>query len=112
MAARAHVPSTTGVPWAPPAARGLELSAAPNPLRSGAARVRLAAPSGARVTLDLLDLSGRRLARLFEGALAAPREMVWDGRDGRGRRLPAGVYWLRLGSGVRASVSRKVVIAP
>jgi subtilisin family serine protease len=109
-AANAHVPSTTGAPR-PVAARGFELSAAPNPMRAGAgASIRLAAPSGTRVTLDVIDLAGRRRARLFEGALAGPRDVAWSGTDDRGRPLAAGVYWLRLGAEARVSMARKVVL--
>lgn len=46
------------------------------------------------------DASGRRLATLFEHrALGAGSLHVdWDGRDARGRTLPAGVFWIELQS--------------
>ncbi|MCK4414150.1 MAG: hypothetical protein KAY32_11445 [Candidatus Eisenbacteria sp.] len=52
--------------------------------------------------LSVYDLTGRMVADLRRGlppaALsgAASGSLVWEGRDERGRRLPSGVYWLRL----------------
>jgi len=51
-------------------------------------------------TLALFDCSGRRVRELARGTLAAgPHRAPWDGRDGGGRRLAAGVYFVRLESG-------------
>ena len=49
------------------------------------------------VTLAVYDLSGRRVAVLFDGVKApGVHSAVWDGTDDRGRRLASGVYFSRL----------------
>lgn len=117
LLANAWIPSTTsaGEPDAPGDA--IQLAAAPNPVRPGAGTtIRFAAPSNATVTLDVLDVSGRRVNRLFDGAVTGPRTVVWDGRDARGASLAAGVYWVRLsangGAMVSARRSTRVVLVP
>jgi hypothetical protein len=86
------------------------LFVAPNPFATGTVvRFRLSEP--ARVTLNVYDVAGRRVRRVL-----APRwlgtgghETVWDGRDDRGRRVPSGVYYLRLGGTGEATGARQVV---
>jgi hypothetical protein len=49
------------------------------------------------VDLDILDVSGKRVARLHSGPLGAGRHTVtWEGRDDGGRALPSGIYLARL----------------
>jgi ligand-binding sensor domain-containing protein len=51
----------------------------------------LETPEGARVFV--YDRSGRLVRRVFDGALAAGKNVVyWDGRDGRGDVAPSGLY--------------------
>jgi hypothetical protein len=68
----------------------------PNPFNpSTTIAFALAAPGP--VTLDILGVDGRRLARLVDGALPAGRyERVWDGRDSEGRTQSSGVYLAQL----------------
>jgi hypothetical protein len=62
--------------------------------------------SGARerVRIELYDVQGRRLLAVerpeTEGSFR------WDGRDGSGRLLPGGLYFLRLREGSRSEVRR------
>jgi hypothetical protein len=96
LASKNWIPSATGAPE-PAMANGIELSAGPNPMRAGAgATIRFTAPSGSRATLDLLDVQGRRRARLFAGAVAGSQSVRWNGRGDGARPLAAGVYWLAL----------------
>lgn len=87
----------------------LSLRCQPGPVR-GACQIEFTLARAQRVQLELLDLRGRRLARL----LAEPREagtasLRWNGRDGQGRRLASGVYLLRL-RGERATVTAKALL--
>jgi len=71
----------------------------PNPLRSGgdAAILRVDLPRGSPVRLDVFDAAGRHVRSLVDGTLPAGAHRIrWDGRDGGGRSLPSGSYWLRL----------------
>ncbi|MFC1543601.1 T9SS type A sorting domain-containing protein [Candidatus Neomarinimicrobiota bacterium] len=43
------------------------------------------------------DLLGREVVRLIEGYRDAGwQELVWNGRDARGREVPTGIYIARL----------------
>jgi len=85
----------------------------PNPVRAGRG-VSLAfdlADAAADVALEILDVRGRRIARIGP-VRAAPgrRVFAWDGRDDAGRAVPAGVYFVRARLGVREAQHRVVVI--
>jgi subtilisin family serine protease len=114
VAAKNWVPSTTGVIGDSPAS-SLRIAAAPNPLRPGAGtRLEFGAPAGAVV--EVVDLSGRRRARLFEGVTGSRRSVVWNGAADDGSMLPAGVYWARIraigASHAPAARSVRLVVIP
>lgn len=70
-------------------------SAGPNPFRDRLT-IELTMAPDSRGTLDIFDASGRLVRRLVSpGAGLSPR-LDWDGRDGLGRIVPAGRYYLRL----------------
>jgi hypothetical protein len=73
-----------------------DLRVVANPYR-GALELRLGLTRQARVVLELVDVSGRRVARLEQGVLGpGEHRIVWDGRDRRGRDAGPGVYWARI----------------
>jgi hypothetical protein len=74
----------------------------PNPSRGGVA-FAFELPRETRVTLRVFAASGARLRTVVDGTMAAgAHEMVWNGRDDRGRALPPGMYWARLEAGGRS----------
>ena len=76
---------------------------------SGSTRLDFALPKPGVVTLGIYGVAGQRVRLLLDGALpAGPHAAEWDGRDARGRRAPAGVYFavLEAGGAVR---SRRLV---
>jgi hypothetical protein len=81
---------------AAPAASG----ASPNPFGPGlapATRLSFHLGRAEHVTVDVVDVAGRRCRLLHEGELAPGSHTVeWNGRDASGRWLPAGAYWLRV----------------
>jgi len=89
------------------------LVASPNPSR-GPIRLTwtIAGETGASAParMDVLDFLGRRVRTLLRDAslAAGPHEIAWDGRDDRGRRMPAGLYWVRFECADQV-LSRKVV---
>ncbi|HOX27093.1 MAG TPA: FG-GAP-like repeat-containing protein [Candidatus Krumholzibacteria bacterium] len=81
----------------------------PNPLR---ARTEIAytLPAAGTVRLAVYDIAGRQVALLADAPQGSGRHSArWDGRDGSGRAVPAGVYLVRLES-AGAVTSRKLVI--
>lgn len=83
--------------------------AEPNPIRA-TARFVFGLPAAAPVTLELLDVSGRRVRVLAEG-VAGPglHRPEWDGRDAMGAWAPSGVYLARLRAGSR-TITRQVLV--
>lgn len=54
-------------------------------------------PAASRATVDVLDLRGHRVRRLFEGELTAgAHRLAWNGRDAQGRGVSAGAYLVRV----------------
>jgi hypothetical protein len=86
---------------------GLWREVAPNPA-FGPVRALLSAERGAGpVEVDVLDVRGRRVVSLLRAERAeAAATLVWDGRDDAGRRVPAGVYWLRARVGPRVDTKK------
>ncbi len=91
-----------------PAVESVRLVATPNPFLTGSTLAFTLARAEA-VTVGVYDLGGRRVRSLEAGRLAAgPHRFEWNGRDDRGRRVAAGVYFARLAMGSR-HVEVKVV---
>ncbi|HET9941452.1 MAG TPA: T9SS type A sorting domain-containing protein, partial [Candidatus Eisenbacteria bacterium] len=68
-------------------------------------------PHDGRVRLALYDVRGRRVALIVDRVEAAGwRSIGWNGRNGSGRELPSGAYFLKLEYGDQTQV-RKVLIA-
>jgi hypothetical protein len=80
----------------------------PNPGRDEI-QVPITGAGGERLRLSLHDLAGRRL-RAWD-LPGGDYLLRWDGRDGSGRRVPAGVYFFRLEASSRTP-TRKVVWLP
>jgi hypothetical protein len=88
-------PSAVGVGEALPKVLALRQNA-PNPfLRTTSIRYEL--PRAQDLKLGVYDVAGRLVRTLRSGAVPAGRHTAtWDGRDGDGRALGSGVYFLRL----------------
>ncbi len=84
----------------------------PNPFRT-TAHVDFVVPTGhaeRRVTVEVLDLSGRCVRRLAHGGQGGgPHRVHWDGTDDRGCYLPGGLYFVRL-TGRSATRVRSVLL--
>jgi len=71
----------------------------PNPFARTAA-IRYGLPREMTVSLDVYDLSGRRIANLASGRQPEGfHTVVWEGRSASGERVPSGVYLYRLKAG-------------
>ena len=103
-------PPVVGVP--PEAAAALSFRAVwPNP-SAGATNLRFALPHAGSVTLEVIDVTGRRVRALLAAELAAGEHGAsWDLRDDTGARVRPGLYFLRLVTPTQ-SVSRRMVALP
>ena len=71
----------------------------PNPF-ARTATIRYGLPREMTVSLDVYDLSGRRVANLASGRQSEGfHTAVWEGRSASGERVPSGVYLYRLKAG-------------
>lgn len=78
----------------------------PNPAAgTSPSRIAFSLPRAARVRVDLHDVRGARVRRLFDGEQAAGETtLAWDGLDDAGRTVPPGIYFVALAAeGTRAT---------
>jgi hypothetical protein len=82
----------------------------PNPFNpSTTIRFELSRPGA--IQLEIFDVRGRRVRTLIdEHRGAGEHTLRWDGRNGRGREVATGVYFLRLRSGSKSTTQRMVLI--
>ncbi len=91
-----------------PVDRALRMNlAGPNPF-AGECRVSLGGAPGSRVRVRVFDVRGRLVAGIYEGKLGLAGDLVWDGRDGGGRRVSSGIYFINAETS-SAAVSRKII---
>ena len=109
-----HVSNNTylgpvGVGASPPAA-DLEFAPAGANPTSGDTRLALDLPRAGVLRVNVYDAAGRSVRTLFDGWQdAGRRNLVWDGRDGAGRAVAVGLYFVRAdahGRGLTLRVAR------
>jgi hypothetical protein len=79
----------------------------PNPSTGTDLAISFELPSTAPGRLELLDVTGRRVAERDLSGYSAGR---YSERIGEGARVPAGMYWIRLTHGGRVLTARGVVL--
>lgn len=81
----------------------------PNPFNP-ITRIRFSIGEASNVTLKVYDVSGRVIRVLVDEQLKADTyEVIWDGRDNRGKTVTSGIYFYRLSAG-RFTKTRKMVL--
>ncbi|MBK8229142.1 MAG: T9SS type A sorting domain-containing protein [Candidatus Eisenbacteria bacterium] len=86
----------------------LILSIAPNPTL-GHVTLQMALPRPAKVSIEVIDLTGRRVYSQGLGLRSAgPMEFEWNGLDDSGHDVPSGIYFARVRAG-SAEITRRVV---
>ncbi len=82
----------------------------PNPARDRVA-LRLDSPGAIPARLIVTDAGGRIVRHLPLAALpAGTTDLVWDGIDAAGRRVPSGLYFVHLDAGARCERVRTVIL--
>lgn len=76
-----------------------ELAPVPNPT-SGRTSFAFRLPETGHVTIDVYDLRGRFVTKVFDGPTLTTQSVVeWDGTDGTGQRVAPGVYMVKMRTG-------------
>lgn len=79
----------------------------PNPSADGRFSVRFTLPTASSASLELLDVTGRRVARREVGSLGIGEHTL---ELTAGQRVPPGLYMVRLTQGDRVATSRAAVL--
>jgi len=88
----------------------LSLDVAPNPF-SSELKIAFSLTTSSEIEIAVYDISGRLVTRLLSGSTQAGRHtLTWKGTDRAGRKVPAGIYFVKL-SGATSAVVKKIVIA-
>jgi flagellar hook assembly protein FlgD len=66
-------------------------------------------PTGVSAGVEIVSITGREVRRIEVARAEMGREIAWDGTDGAGGRVPAGVYFVRL-LGVPDLPARKLIV--
>ena len=86
---------TVAAPASPVWRESVKLALAPNPFLGGSS-IAFTLGAAQDVELGVYDLVGRRVRQIHRGRLAAgPHSFDWNGRDDAGRRIAAGIYFVR-----------------
>ena len=74
----------------------------PNPFNSRVVIPLLLPKDGpGRLTVEMYDVAGQRVRRLYSGVLApGSHELIWDGRDDAGRPAASGAYRCLVSRGI------------
>jgi len=84
----------------------------PSPTRGGV-DLRFELPREGHIEIELLDVTGRRIASIDDRDRAAGLNSVhWNAMTGSGRRVPAGVYFFRVLFEGRQMGDRRVIVLP
>ncbi len=96
-------------PWAAVSAPVL-LPAVPSP-QPGGVLIRFQLPAAQEISIEVCDPTGRRVAQLSQGLVAAGvSSILWDGRLSHGGLAGSGVYFLRLQGHAASATGRALLI--
>jgi photosystem II stability/assembly factor-like uncharacterized protein len=103
--------TVSGVPAAASPRPAVVLEGHPNPFGHGSS-IEYRLPASSQVSLVVFGPGGRQVAALVdERQTAGSHARFWDGTDQAGRRLPGGVYFLRLQTEHGRPAAARMVIA-
>ncbi|RMG28996.1 MAG: T9SS C-terminal target domain-containing protein [Methanobacteriota archaeon] len=82
----------------------------PNPFNP-TTTISFALPHASRITLQVFDITGRKIRTLMNGQLpAGTHQVVWDGRDDAGQLVGSGVYLYQLQTGEGFTQVKRMVL--
>lgn len=102
--------SFTGAPTAVPGAETFAVNAYPNPFNP-TTTLSYTMPQAGRLSLKVFDLRGRLVrALLDERREAGPGQVIWNGLDETGARVPSGVYFYEARAAGQVQAGRVTMI--
>lgn len=97
-----------GQGWMEPAVFGLEEMASPC---FEAARISYSIATSCKVSIRIYDSSGRLITRLVNEEKPAGRyDLVWDLQDNNGKKVSAGVYFVKMDAGEFKATTKTTVV--
>lgn len=88
----------------------INLAASPNPFQTSA-KLSYEIKEPDQVSLSVYNLKGQLVSDLDAGYKGSGQHSIlWDGKDHAGRKLPSGVYLLRLKLGEKYITSKKITL--
>ncbi len=82
----------------------------PNPFNPNT-EIKFALPRSSDVTLDIFDITGRKVVTLIDNKLSSgPHAITWNGRDKSGREVSTGIYLYRI-STEKYSDTKKMLLS-
>ncbi|MBW6514407.1 MAG: CapA family protein [Candidatus Syntrophosphaera sp.] len=101
-------PSSRRKSAVPPAQ--LAINVFPNPFQAFAS-ISFVLPEKGKTTLSVYNIRGQKVRTLAEGFLPEGKHrFTWDAKDGHGRRIASGIYFLRLEQGGQTAVRKMVLM--
>lgn len=101
----------TAVEHIRPKIRAVTIRNAPNPF-FGTTRFDFALPAMTPTTLDIFDVSGRRIRSLIDRVVYRPGEysIFWNGNDDNGRAVASGIYFYRLQTRMHRATGKVLLV--
>ena len=72
----------------------------------GDIRLEFRAPGAGTAKVDIYDVSGRIIRRVFEGSAEQATSVTWDGHNDQGENVASGVYFARFEAGPHLAVRK------
>ncbi len=95
-----------------PEIASLQGSVYPNPFRTGLS-LELLIKENAPTKVEVYNLKGQKLKTLFSGlAKTGTQSFPWDARDKNGRSVAAGIYLLKVKSGLKERTFKTIYLKP
>lgn len=82
----------------------------PNPFNPSTT-IRFALVKDSRISLDVYNLKGQRVKRLFNGLYPkGTHSLIWDGTDENGSGVSSGVYFVRMNDGTKTRIQKMMLM--
>jgi hypothetical protein len=104
------VSQTPGLPTSNVPAQFTVDQAYPNPF-TNICNIRFGLPSEGRISVDIFDVAGRRIASIADVVKPAGfHTVVWDGRNSSGQRVADGIYFYRVKFGSETAIKKMIML--